>query len=396
MKVIVRCANNRVTKADMEREIERLFQENKDLRVYVGHLCDELSLAQQKSEARRQVICERDKLIQELNDQIAADEEELAKSESESSQGMNAVVKFWEEAVREKNKAEERAEEYRIALMESDCRVDECEKRMNWLSKEVLEWKAAAEGYKNRYEELKAQKEADDKKSEEICTACNERYEDVLAERNRLRSEVELLTYERDTAVKGNSELTDEIIELRDKLEAEHNLRTEAEKVYDEVASEAYDMHQQITDLIVDNTRLENKVEELEAEVDACHRNIDGYIEGNRRMRAEYEKKLETEQSQTKHWYKKHDEVFQKMEGYKTQLIVANQENLTRAKTMEQLQEEYNELEENFNELERVHKLWGEEINRLRRVVTELQTNRFTTDEFIGMIMKNFMPSADK
>ena len=394
MKVIVRCAHNRVTKADMEREIERLFQENKDLRVYVGHLCDELSLAQQKSEARRQVICERDKLIQELNDQIAADEEELAnakasaeiqrgfreemaeeievlekelaKSESDSSQGMNAMVKFWEEAVTEKNKAEERAEEYRIALMESDARVDECEKRMDWLSKEVLEWKATAESYKNQYEELRAQKEADDKKSEEICTACNERYEEVLSERNHLRSEVE------------------------------HNLRAEAEKAYDKVASEAYDMHQQITNLTIDNTRLENKVEELEAEVDACHHNIDGYIEGNRRMRAEYEKKMEAEQDQTKYWRKKYDEVFEKMEGYKTQLIVANQENLARAKATEQLREEYNELKENFDELERVHKLWGEEIDRLRRVVTELQTNRFTTDEFIGMIMKNFMPSADK
>ena len=267
---------------------------------------------------------------------------------------------------------------------------------MDWLSKEVLEWKATAEGYKNQYEELKAQKEADDKKSEEICTACNERYEDVLTERNRLRSEVELLTYERDTAVKGNSELTDEIIELRDKLEAEHNLRVEAEKAYDEVASEAYDMHQQITNLTVDNTRLENKIEELEAEVDACHHNIDGFIEGNRRMRAEYEKKMEAEQNLTKYWRKKHDEVLQKMEGYKTQLIVANQENLARTKAMEQLREEYNELEANFDELERVHKLWGEEIDRLRKVVTELQTNRFTTDEFIGMLMKNFMPSADK
>ena len=349
----------------MEREIERLFQENKDLRVYVGHLCDELSLAQQQSEARRQIICERDKLIQELNDQIAADEEELAKSESESSQGMSAVVEFWEEAVREKNKAEERAEEYRIALMESDCRVDECEKRIDWLSKEVLEWKATAEGYKNQYEELKTQKEADDKKSEEICTACNERYEDVLAERNRLRSEVALLTAERDTSVSENSELIFTINELQDKWEAEHNLRAEAEKAYDQVTSEAYDMHQQITNLTIENTRLENKVEELEADVNTCHHNIDGYIEGNRRMRAEYEKKLETEQGQTKYWRKKHDEVM----------------------------EEYIELETDYDALAQTKREYGEEIDRLRKVVTELQTNRFTTDEFIGMIMKNFMPS---
>ena len=421
MKVIVRCANNRVTKADMEREIERLFQENKDLRLSESHLRDELNLSQQQSEAHRQVICERDKLIQELNDQItasetdaefwkkaAAENAELAEQNIARVANVGAerdnfeaaykqVLQWWEAAQSKAIKAEERAEEYRIALMESDCRVDECEKRMDWLSKEVLEWKATAEGYKNQYEELKAQKEADDKKSEEICTACNERYEDVLSERNRLRSEVALLTAERDTSVSKNSELIFTINEMQDKLEVERNLRVEAEKAYDRVTSEAYDMHQQITNLTVDNTRLENKVEELEDEVDTCRHNIDGYIEGNRRMRAEYEKKLEAEQDQTKHWRKKHDEVLQKMEGYKTQLIVSNNENLARAKAMEQMQEEYNELEANFDELERVHKLWGEEIDRLRRVVTELQTNRFTMGEIQNMIRKyleSFEPSS--
>ena len=235
MKVIVRCANNRVTKADMEREIERLFQENKDLRVQVGHLHDELANAKASAEIQRG-------FREEMAEEIEALEKELAKSESESSQGMNAMVKFWEEAVTEKNKAEERAEEYRIALMESDCRVDECEKRMDWLSKEVLEWKATAEGYKNQYEELKAQKEADDKKSEEICTACNERYEDVLAERNYLREEVERLTYERDTAVKGNSELIDENIELRDNLDAVINIKNEYAEIIDEMRKKIIQM----------------------------------------------------------------------------------------------------------------------------------------------------------
>lgn len=375
MKVVVHCVNNRVTKADMEREIERLFQENKDLRLSESHLKDD-----------------------------------LAKSESESSQGMNAMVKFWKEAVKEKNKAEERAEEYRIALMESDARVDELEKQLEWVRNKNEEWAQVAATNKDviaaqkeekealedvirafeetrkeyeeeihtqhvekrewmqKYEELKAQKEADDKKSEEICTACNERYEEVLSDRNRLREEVARLTTERDTSVSENSELIFTINELQDKWEAEHNLRVEAEKAYDKVASEAYDMHQQITNLTVDNTRLENKIEELEADVDACHHNIDGYIEGNRRMRAEYEKKLETEQDQTKYWREKY----------------------------QQLLETHDELEENFDELERVHKLWGEEIDRLRKTIIDLQTNRFTTDEFIGMLVKNFMPSADK
>lgn len=432
MKVIVRCPKNRVTKTEMEQIIESLFQENKDLRVKVGHLHDELANAKASVEIQRG-------FREEMAEEIEALEKALAKSESESSQGMNAMVKFWEEAVNEKNKAEERAEEYRIALMESDCRVDELEKQLEWVrnkneelvqftasqkdviaaqkeEKEALEdivrsFEETRKDYEEeihaqhvekrewmqKYEELKAQKEADDKKCEETCAACNELYEDVLAERNRLRSEVALLTAERDTSVSENSELIFTINELQDKWEAEHNLRVEAEKAYDKVTSEAYDMHQKITNLTIDNTRLENKVEELEAEVDTCRHNIDGYIEGNRRMRAEYEKKMETEQDQTKYWRKKHDEVLQKMEGYKTQLIVSNNENLARAKAMEQLQEEHNELEENFNELERVHKLWGEEIDRLRRVVTELQTNRFTMGEIQNIISKyleSFEPSS--
>lgn len=304
MKVIVRCANNRVTKADMEREIERLFQENKDLRLSESHLRDEVNILRQQSEARRQVICEHDKLIQELNEEVQASNDELENVQCDlvdhvklqeemcdtiddlRTKVANAcaerdnfeasykqVLQWWEEAQSRAIKAEAAAEEYHIALMESDCRVDECEKRMDWLSKEVLEWKATAEGYKNQYEELKAQKEADDKKSEEICTACNERYEEVLSDRNRLREEVALLTHKRDTAVHENTEMMFYIYDL---------------------------------------------------------------------------------------------------------------------------QEDHKELEANFSELEQVHKLWGEEIDRLRKVVTELQTNRFTADEFIGMIMKNFVPSTDK
>jgi DNA repair exonuclease SbcCD ATPase subunit len=336
MKVIVRCANNRVTKTEMEREIERLFQENKDLRVYTGHLRDELNLSQQQSEARRQIICERDQRIQEL-------EESLEKNTRLRETSITKMAEIQTNLYEQMREAVNAGAEINVELMEADATINEQKKRIEWLEEEIAR-----------------------------------------------------LTNERDVAVNENTIMTFDINELRDKCEIERNLRIEAEKAYDQIASEAYDMHQQITNLTIDNTRLENQVEELEAEVDTCHHNIDGYIEGNRRMRAEYEKKMETEQDQTKYWCKKHDEVLQKMEDYKTQLIVANKENLARAKAMEQMQEEHNELEANFDELERVHKLWGEEIDRLRKVVTELQSTRFTTDEFIGMIMKNFMPSADK
>lgn len=262
MKVIVRCPKNRVTKTEMEQIIESLFQENKDLRVKVGHLHDELANAKASVEIQRG-------FREEMAEEIEALEKALAKSESESSQGMNAMVKFWEEAVNEKNKAEERAEEYHIALMESDCRVDELEKQLAWVrnkneelvqftasqkdviaaqkeEKEALEdivrsFEETRKDYEEeihaqhvekrewmqKYEELKAQKEADDKKCEETCAACNERYEDVLAERNHLRGEVERLTYERNTAVNGNAELIEENVELRENLDAATNIRVE-------------------------------------------------------------------------------------------------------------------------------------------------------------------------
>lgn len=359
MKVIVtRRDKNRVVKADMEREIERLFQENKDLRVHVGHLRDELNLAQQRSEARRQVICERDKTIQELN-------EELAKSESDYfSQGMNAIVKFWEEAVNEKNKVEERAEEYHIALMESDCRIAELEKQLEWARNKNEEWaqitatqkeeekalediihafKETSKEYEEeihaqhvekrewmqKYEELKAQKEADDKKSEEICTACNERYEEVLSERNHLRAEVVRLTKERN----------------------DRNARID---------------------------ELEKRIEWLQNERQLYENNV-----------ARLTNERDTVVNESAELIFKINELRDRWEAEHNLHAVAN-------KRLEELQEEHNELETDYDALAKTKREYAEEIDRLRKVVIELQTNRFTYDEFIGMIMKNFMPSTDK
>jgi chromosome segregation ATPase len=211
MKVIVRCANNRITKSEMEREVEKLFQENKDLRLSESHLRDELNLISQQSEIRRQKMVEKDKEIDHMRAKIATVCAERDNFEASYKQ----VLQWWEEAQSKTIKAEERAEEYRIALMESDFRVDELEKQLAWV-----------------------------------------------------REEVARLTNERDTAVNENTALTLDVNDLQDKCEVERNLRVEAEKAYDQVASEAYDTHQQITNLTIENTRLENKVEKLEAEVD--------------------------------------------------------------------------------------------------------------------------------
>lgn len=300
MKVIVRCPKNRVTKSEMEQIIESLFQENKDLRLSESHLRDQLNIVRQQSEARRQVICERDKLIQELNEEVQASNDELenvqcdlvdhvklqeemcdtidnlrTKVANVSAERDNfeasykQVIQWWGNEQTKAREAEAHAEEYRIALMESDCRVDELEKQLEWVRNKNEEWAQFAATQKDtiaaqkeekealedivrsfeetrkdyeeeihaqhvekrewmqKYEELKAQKEADDKKCEETCAACNERYEDVLAERNHLRGEVERLTYERNTAVNGNAELIEENVELRENLDAATNIRIE-------------------------------------------------------------------------------------------------------------------------------------------------------------------------
>jgi uncharacterized coiled-coil DUF342 family protein len=122
------------------------------------------------------------------------------------------MVKFWEEAINEKNKAEERAEEYRIALMESDCRVDELEKRVEWLQNE----------------------------------------------RKLYENNVERLTYERDSAVKGNAELIEENAELRDNLDAVINIKNEYAETIDEmrkkiVAAQSPEFTAHLAKLIIAN-----------------------------------------------------------------------------------------------------------------------------------------------
>lgn len=243
MKVVVRCAHNRVTKADMEREIERLFQENKDLRVSEGHLMDEVhglirqnDILRQQSEARRQVICERDKLIQELNEEVQASNDKLenvqcdlvdhVKLQEEMCDTIDnlrtkvanvgaerdnfeasykQVTQWWGNEQTKAREAEARAEEYRIALMESDCRVDELEKQLVWA-----------------------------------------------------REEIARLTYERDTAVNGNAELIEENAELRDNLDAVINIKNEYAETIDEmrkkiVAAQSPEFTAHLAKLIIAN-----------------------------------------------------------------------------------------------------------------------------------------------
>ena len=179
MKVVVRCAHNRVTKADMEREIEKLFQENKDLRLSESHLRDEVNILRQQSEARRQVICERDQHIQEL-------EESLEKNTRLRETSITKMAEIQTKLYEQMQEAIHAGAEINIELMEADATIDEQKKRIEWLEEEVTR-----------------------------------------------------LTNERDTAVNENTALTFDVNDLRDALDVEKELRSRAEYEREEFREKA-------------------------------------------------------------------------------------------------------------------------------------------------------------
>lgn len=179
MKVIVRCANNRVTKTEMEREIERLFQENKDLKLSESHLRDEVNILRQQSEARRQVICERDQRIQEL-------EESLEKNTRLRETSITKMAEIQTKLYEQMQEAVHAGAEINIELMEADATIGEQKKRIEWLEEEIAR-----------------------------------------------------LTNERDTAVNENTVLTFDVNDLRDALDVEKELRFRAEHEREEFREKA-------------------------------------------------------------------------------------------------------------------------------------------------------------
>lgn len=114
MKVVVRCAHNRATKADMEKEIERLFQENKDLRVREGHTQDEIKQLQ----SRLATACaERDNW----------------KTSFKQTAG------WWDQAINAKTEVEQELNSTQIELADRNERVFILEQRIEMLEQENKE-----------------------------------------------------------------------------------------------------------------------------------------------------------------------------------------------------------------------------------------------------------------
>ena len=62
---------------------------------------------------------------------------ELRQELDEATSGMNAMVKFWNEAITERDNARAEATNLNLELMEREFRIDELVKRIKWLESQV-------------------------------------------------------------------------------------------------------------------------------------------------------------------------------------------------------------------------------------------------------------------
>ena len=64
-------------------------------------------------------------------------EGELRQELDEATSGMNAMVKFWNEAVTERDNARAEAANLNLELMEREFRIDELVNRIKWLESQL-------------------------------------------------------------------------------------------------------------------------------------------------------------------------------------------------------------------------------------------------------------------
>lgn len=232
-------------------EIEKLFQENKDLRVREGHLQDELNQMKSRfatvcaerdnwqssykqmthgwldaGQKQREAEQEAAALVVELKDReerIFILEQRVEMLQEENEEWRNAAEQLSTKVVNQEaeiNRVTEDAYDLSQRNLDLEMTITELRNAADIHAEEKAAFETAVRsfdqtrkeyeedlaqanaekrGWMNKYYELEEQKKRDDKKSTETCNACNEIYERVLAERNQLREDVERLTAERDS-----------------------------------------------------------------------------------------------------------------------------------------------------------------------------------------------------
>ena len=75
--------------------------------------------------------------LDEDNARLVMEKAELRQELDEATSGMNAMVKFWNEAVTERDNARAEAANLNLELMEREFRIDELVKRIKWLESQL-------------------------------------------------------------------------------------------------------------------------------------------------------------------------------------------------------------------------------------------------------------------
>ena len=171
------------------REIERLFQENKDLRVQESHTQDELK---------------------QLKSRFATACAERDNWEASFKQ----MTSWWEQAIDTKTKAEQELNSIQIELADRNERVFILEQRIETLEQENKELRETADNLSAKNKMYK---------TTVTFAKLNEAQEEVA----RLREEVARLTTERDAAVKENTTLIFRNSDLEDELDAVINIKND-------------------------------------------------------------------------------------------------------------------------------------------------------------------------
>lgn len=148
----------------LHKQIEELQRENRGLRMKLERAekraedtAYELDGAKQTianlrefREEMGQEIDEANRTIAEMATELTLLKGELAQKDKindTSFKAANDLAELLVTAQRERDEAREEAGNYRVELMERDCRVDELERRNEWLFHEMEQWKQSAENY---------------------------------------------------------------------------------------------------------------------------------------------------------------------------------------------------------------------------------------------------------
>ena len=182
------------------QEIEKLFQENKDLRVQEGHTQDELK---------------------QLKSRFATACAERDNWEASFKQ----MTKWWEDATDAKTKAEQELSSTQIELADRNERVFILEQRIETLEQENKEWTHAISALKEENAKYRASV---------TFVKLNAAQEEVT----HLREEVARLTTERDAAIKENTTLIFRNSDLEDELEAVINIKNDYAEQIDTLRKE--------------------------------------------------------------------------------------------------------------------------------------------------------------